>query len=124
MIGFIHRSIKQVLIRNLPFNVPVYQIIDAFEKVGVVKQYSLPLDEFDKAKGYAIVEYSDPSNCKVAVEKLDGKRIGSNYVKAILLEEDKPDDVIKRASFKPRKEYLKHEREIVDMRKIDFNHNR
>ena len=110
MINFIQRGLKQVLFRNLPFTVEPHKLLREFESIGVVKEYDLPVDDFKKSKGYAIVEYSDPANCKVAVKNLDGKRIAGNFITATLLQEDAFGSMLKyEKKFEPRTKYLESE---------------
>jgi RNA recognition motif-containing protein len=119
MISFIQRNIKNVLIRNIPTELREYEVLYHLSKAGPIKSIHFPVDEAEKNKGYALVEYSDPDSEPVAFELFNEKKIGNKFLKVILFKENSSNDLITAKPLEDRTEYLQSKLEIINLNDLE-----
>ena len=90
-------------------------MIDEFSLIGVIKEFKLPLDDYDKTKGYMLIEYSDPANCDIGAKRFNGIKYAENYIKATVIESDAPESVINQEAFAQRSEYKENETQVLNL---------
>ena len=66
----------RLIIRNLPFSIEESYLRSLLEKIGKLKELSIPLEESKKRnKGFAFVEFEKKNISEKAIKKLNGSKI-------------------------------------------------
>ena len=68
---------SRVFVGNLSYETSREELEAAFSRIGPVTDVVLPVDRAtDRPRGFAFVEFEDPSLVLTAIEQLDGKELG------------------------------------------------
>lgn len=72
---------KRLFVGGLPYSTTQDELRDIFAKIGELESVTLIIDKFSgTSKGFAFVEYKDDANADVAINTLNGTKIGDRAI--------------------------------------------
>eukprot|EP01029_Cantina_marsupialis_P014725 TRINITY_DN32305_c0_g1_i1.p1 TRINITY_DN32305_c0_g1~~TRINITY_DN32305_c0_g1_i1.p1 ORF type:complete len:648 (-),score=247.38 TRINITY_DN32305_c0_g1_i1:17-1960(-) len=81
----------RVMIRNLPYSLDNDQLRTYLEQYGELKEFTVPVDETQRCKGFAFATYTNPGDGVECLTKLDGKSFCGRLLQII------PAELLKKA---------------------------
>ena len=108
----------RLIIRNLPFSIEESYLRSLLEKIGKLKELSIPLEESKKRnKGFAFVEFEKKNISEKAIKKLNGSKIQKREI-SIDYAKDKNKYLSALKSEEISKDFKNHS---IEEEKIDEN---
>ncbi|OMJ82896.1 hypothetical protein SteCoe_16293 [Stentor coeruleus] len=105
----IRRCLKQLLVRNIDPNAKPHHITAVFGQIGTIKDFDMPYDSKNSChQGYAYIEYSDTKYYNEAIRNFHNQKIFANYVKVLIVQDDKEGVDLKKYEFPTRTDYVNH----------------
>jgi len=73
---------KRLYIGNLPFTATEDELRDLFGRHGAIQSVNVVTDrETGRARGFAFVEFEDPTGAEAAMRALDGSNLGGRTIR-------------------------------------------
>jgi len=120
------KSKKRLFVRNLSFHCVEEDLFSFFSKFGDIKEIHLPVDDFNRFKGFAFVEFNEDEDAVKAKKTCDKTIFQGRIIHIIEAKEapkkptldELPDDVKEKMSY-TQKKFMKDQEKAED----DYNWN-